>query len=75
MSSSSSEKQVMAIFPQTHSVSNLQDIENTKSLIAWQIFEGFMGSAVNQHKEQITSMFNDYCRQNPHAIECSIYPS
>ncbi|NES65047.1 MAG: hypothetical protein F6K24_07190, partial [Okeania sp. SIO2D1] len=27
----------------------------------------------NRQKQQIASMFDDYCRQNPHAIECSIY--
>jgi len=75
MSSRSSEKQIMGIFPQADLVSNLEDIEDAKSLIAWQIFEEFMSSAVSQHKEQITSMFNDYCRENPHAVECSIYTS
>ncbi|MGK7922557.1 MAG: CP12 domain-containing protein [Trichodesmium sp.] len=73
MSNRSSEKQIMGIFPQADSVTNLEDIEDAKSLIAWQIFEELMGSAVNQHRQQITSMFNDYCKENPHAVECNIY--
>ena len=75
MSTRSSEKQVMAIFPLADSVTNLEDIENAKSLIAQQILEEFMGSAVNYHKQQITSMFNDYCRENYDAVECNIYLS
>ncbi|MGD1716645.1 CP12 domain-containing protein [Hydrocoleum sp. CS-953] len=74
MSTRSSKKQVTVIFPHAHSVTNLEDIEEAKSPIAWQIFEEFMSSAVNHHKQQITSMFDDYCRENPDAVECNIYP-
>ena len=73
MSSSSSEKQVMPMFTEVYSVTNVEDIEGAKSLIAWQIFEEFLGSTVEQQREQIVSMFNDYCRENPQAVECSIY--
>ena len=73
MSSSSSEKQVMPMFTEVYSVTNVEDIEGAKSLIAWQIFEEFLGSTVEQQREQIVSMFNDYCREHPQAVECSIY--
>ncbi|NEP91314.1 MAG: hypothetical protein F6K18_33435 [Okeania sp. SIO2C2] len=29
----------------------------------------------NQQKQQIAYIFDNYCRQNPHAVECSIYSS
>ncbi|NEP72355.1 MAG: hypothetical protein F6K25_10085 [Okeania sp. SIO2G4] len=52
---------------------NLEDIDSAKSPIAWQIYEEFLGNIANRQKQQIASMFDDYCRQNPDAIECSIY--
>ncbi|NEP05241.1 MULTISPECIES: CP12 domain-containing protein [Okeania] len=75
MFSSSSKKSTITTFTRTYSATNLQDIDSAKSPIAWQIYEEFLGSIANQQKHQIASMFNDYCRQNPHAIECSIYSS
>lgn len=71
----SSDKVIVAPLPLADSVTNLQDVESAKSLIAWQIFEELLGSTVNQQRQQIVSIFNDYCRENPHAVECSIYSS
>ncbi|NER07599.1 MAG: hypothetical protein F6K17_36075 [Okeania sp. SIO3C4] len=73
MLSSSSERSIITTFTQTYSVTNLQDIDSAKSPIAWQIYEEFLANIANRQKQQIASMFDDYCRQNPHGIECSIY--
>ena len=75
MSSKSSDELIVAVFPQAHSVNNLQDVDRAKSPIAWQIFDEFVGSTVNQHRQQIVFLFDDYCKQNPNAIDCSIYSS
>ena len=75
MSSISSERSLITTFTQTYSVTNLEDIDSTKSPIAWQIYEEFLGGIANRQKQQIASMFDDYCRKNPYAVECSIYSS
>ncbi|NEQ75628.1 MAG: hypothetical protein F6K23_22810 [Okeania sp. SIO2C9] len=73
MLSSSSERSIITTFTNTYSATNLEDIDSAKSPIAWQIYEEFLGNIANRQKQQIASMFDDYCRQNPHALECSIY--
>ena len=74
MCRNNSDRVILPAFPLVNSVSNVQDIDSAKSPIAWQIFEEFLGSTINQQRQEIVSLFNDYCRQNPNAVECSIYP-
>ncbi|MGB3511347.1 MAG: CP12 domain-containing protein [Microcoleaceae cyanobacterium] len=75
MCRNSSDRVILAAFPQADSVTNIEDIDSAKFPIAWAIFEEFLASTVDRQRQEIVSLFNDYCRQNPNAVECSIYPS